>query len=142
MATMWDRNAEAMPADQRADLQSQRLGALVRRLGEASPFYRGRLAGSGVAPGAEVGLGELGALPFTVKSDLWDNYPWGMLTIPREQVVRVHASSGTGGRPTLVGYSRSDLAMWAEVNARALGCAGAGPGTVAHVAYGYGLFTG
>jgi phenylacetate-coenzyme A ligase PaaK-like adenylate-forming protein len=142
MARMWDRNAEAMSADERADLQSKRLGALVRRLGEAGPFYRRRLAEAGVAPGAEVGLGELTALPFTVKSDLWENYPWGMLTIPREQVVRVHASSGTGGRPTLVGYSRADLAMWAEVNARALGCAGAGPGTVAHVAYGYGLFTG
>jgi phenylacetate-coenzyme A ligase PaaK-like adenylate-forming protein len=142
MATMWDRDAEAMSADERADLQSRRLGALVRRLAGASPFYRRRLADGGVAPGAEVGLEQLAALPFTVKSDLWENYPWGMLTIPREQVVRVHASSGTGGRPTLVSYSRADLAMWAEVNARALGCAGAGPGTVAHVAYGYGLFTG
>jgi phenylacetate-CoA ligase len=142
MATMWDRDAEAMSADERADLQSRRLGALVRRLAGAGPFYRRRLADGGVAPGAEVGLEQLAALPFTVKSDLWENYPWGMLTIPREQVVRVHASSGTGGRPTLVSYSRADLAMWAEVNARALGCAGAGPGTVAHVAYGYGLFTG
>jgi phenylacetate-coenzyme A ligase PaaK-like adenylate-forming protein len=142
MTTMWDQRAEAMSADERAELQSKRLGALVGRLGETSQFYRRRLAEGGVAPAAGIGLDELPALPFTVKSDLWENYPWGMLTIPREQVVRVHASSGTGGRPTLVGYSRSDLAMWAQVNARALGCAGAGPGTVTHVAYGYGLFTG
>jgi phenylacetate-coenzyme A ligase PaaK-like adenylate-forming protein len=142
MTTMWDSKAEAMSVDERADLQSRRLGALVRRLTEASRFYREKLAGAGVDAGAEVGLDDLASLPFTVKQDLWDHYPWGMLTIPREQVVRVHASSGTGGRPTLVGYSRGDLAMWAEVNARALGCAGAVPGTVAHVAYGYGLFTG
>src|SRR6266511_1246254 len=142
MTTMWDQNAEAMSTDERANLQSKRLAALVGRLVETSPFYRGRLAEHGVEPGAEVGLDDLSALPFTLKSDLWDNYPWGMLTIPREEVVRVHASSGTGGRPTLVGYSRADLAMWAEVNARALGCASAVAGTVTHVAYGYGLFTG
>jgi phenylacetate-CoA ligase len=142
MTTMWDQDAEAMSTDERASLQSKRLGALVRRLGETSPFHRRRLAESGVSPDAEVGLDDLTSLPFTLKSDLWDNYPWGMLTIPRDQVVRVHASSGTGGRPTLVGYSRGDLAMWAEMNARALGCAGAVAGTVTHVAYGYGLFTG
>src|SRR5919198_824704 len=142
MTTMWDHNAEAMSTDERANLQSKRLAALVGRLVETSPFYRRRLGEHGVEPGAEVGLDDLTALPFTLKSDLWDNYPWEMLTIPRKEVVRVHASSGTGGRPTLVGYSRADLAMWAEMNARALGCAGAGPGTVVHVAYGYGLFTG
>jgi phenylacetate-coenzyme A ligase PaaK-like adenylate-forming protein len=142
MTTMWDPKAEAMSVDERADLQSRRLGALVHRLTERSPFYRRKLADAGVADGAGVGLDDLASLPFTVKQDLWDHYPWGMLTIPRDQVVRVHASSGTGGRPSLVGYSRLDLAMWAEVNARALGCASAVPGTVAHVAYGYGLFTG
>ncbi len=142
MTTMWDQSAEAMSTDERANLQSKRLAALVGRLVETSPFYRGHLAERGVESGAEVGLDDLTALPFTLKSDLWDNYPWGMLTIPREEVVRVHASSGTGGRPTLVGYSRADLAMWAEVNARALGCASAVAGTVTHVAYGYGLFTG
>src|SRR4029453_1058680 len=99
----------------------------VRRLTGSSPFYREKLAGAGVAIDAEVGLDDLASLPFTVKQDLWDHYPWGMLTIPREQVVRVHASSGTGGRPSLVGYSRGDVAMWAEVNARALGCASAVP---------------
>ncbi|HEV3462965.1 MAG TPA: phenylacetate--CoA ligase, partial [Actinomycetota bacterium] len=84
----------------------------------------------------------LAGLPFTTKRDLWDTYPWGLLAVPREQVLRVHGSSGTGGRPTLVAYSRADLELWAQVCARALGCAGAGPGTLVHNAYGYGLFTG
>jgi phenylacetate-coenzyme A ligase PaaK-like adenylate-forming protein len=142
MTTMWNQRAEAMSSDERAALQTERLSALVARLGDRSPMYRERLDHAGVERGARVGLDDLGSLPFTTKRDLWDRYPWGMLTVPREQVVRVHGSSGTGGRPTLVGYSRADIALWAEVCARALGCAGAGPGTVTHVAYGYGLFTG
>jgi phenylacetate-coenzyme A ligase PaaK-like adenylate-forming protein len=139
---MWDQRAETMSADERAALQSGRLGALVRRLADASPFYRRRLADAGVDAETGVTLDDLPALPFTAKADLWDHYPWGLLAVPREQVVRVHGSSGTGGRPTLVAYSRDDLAVWAEVCARALGCAGAGPGTLVHNAYGYGLFTG
>jgi phenylacetate-CoA ligase len=142
MTTMWNRAAEAMSPDERAALQTGRLRALVGRLHETSPLYRERLGAVGVEPGAPISLEELPSLPLTTKRDLWDRYPWGMLTIPREQVVRVHGSSGTGGRPTLVGYSRADLALWAEVCARSLGCAGATPGTVVHVAYGYGLFTG
>jgi phenylacetate-CoA ligase len=131
-----------MSDDERAALQTQRLGALLRRLADASPFYKRRLADAGVDAEARVTLDDLAALPFTTKADLWDHYPWGLLAVPREQVVRVHGSSGTGGRPTLVAYSRGDLALWAEVCARALGCAGAGPGTITHVGYGYGLFTG
>jgi len=131
-----------MSDDERAALQTQRLGALLRRLADASPFYKRRLAGAGVDAEARVTLDDLAALPFTTKADLWDHYPWGLLAVPREQVLRVHGSSGTGGRPTLVAYSRGDLALWAEVCARALGCAGAGPGTITHVGYGYGLFTG
>jgi phenylacetate-coenzyme A ligase PaaK-like adenylate-forming protein len=139
---MWDQRAETMSADERAALQSERLGALLRRLADGSPFYRRRLADAGVDAGTGVTLDDLPALPFTVKADLWDHYPWGLLAVPREQVVRVHGSSGTGGRPTLVAYSRDDLAVWAEVCARALAGAGAGPGTITHVGYGYGLFTG
>jgi phenylacetate-coenzyme A ligase PaaK-like adenylate-forming protein len=140
--TMWDERAERMSADERADLQSRRLEELLERLAERSPLYRERLVAAGVGPGDKVGLDGLADLPFTAKQDLWDGYPWGLLAVPREQVVRVHGSSGTGGRPTLVAYSRADLDVWAQVCARALGCAGAGPGTVTHVAYGYGLFTG
>jgi phenylacetate-coenzyme A ligase PaaK-like adenylate-forming protein len=139
---MWNRAAEAIPAGERAELQSRRLDELLRRLAGQSPFYQRRLEEAGIDPAASITLGELHALPFTTKADLWDHYPWGMLAVPREQVVRVHGSSGTGGRPTLVAYSRADLAVWAEVCARALGCAGAGPGTVVHNGYGYGLFTG
>jgi phenylacetate-coenzyme A ligase PaaK-like adenylate-forming protein len=139
---MWDERAEAMSADERAALQAQRLADLLGRLARVSPFYRDRLGGAGVEPGATVGLDDLGSLPFTTKADLWEHYPFDLLAVPREQVVRVHGSSGTGGRPTLVAYSRADLALWAEVCARALGCAGAGPGTLLHNAYGYGLFTG
>jgi phenylacetate-coenzyme A ligase PaaK-like adenylate-forming protein len=138
---LWDQRAETMSDDERADLQSRRLGALLERLA-ASPFYARRLTEAGVERGARVGLDDLAALPFTTKADLWEHYPWGLLAVPREQVVRVHGSSGTGGRPTLVAYSRGDLAVWSEVCARALGCAGAGPGTLVHNAYGYGLFTG
>jgi phenylacetate-coenzyme A ligase PaaK-like adenylate-forming protein len=142
MTTMWNQRAEAMSPDERAALHSERLSALVARLRDRNPMYRERLDQAGVEEGATVGLDDLGSLPFTTKRDLWDRYPWGMLTVPREEVVRVHGSSGTGGRPTLVSYTRADIALWAEVCARALGCAGAGPGTVTHVAYGYGLFTG
>ena len=139
---MWDPRAERMSADERAELQARRLDDLLGRLAERSPLYRERLAGAGVGPGARVGLDGLADLPFTTKQDLWDGYPWGLLTVPRSQVVRVHGSSGTGGRPTLVAYSRTDLDIWAQVCARALGCAGATPGTLVHNAYGYGLFTG
>jgi len=142
MTTMWNQAAEAMSPEERVALQTERLRALVTRLLDSSSLYQERLGVAGVERGERVGLDNLRSLPFTTKRDLWDRYPWGMLTIPREQVVRVHGSSGTGGRPTLVGYSRGDLALWAEVCARSLGCAGATPGTVVHVAYGYGLFTG
>ena len=142
MDTIWDQRAERMPADELADLQAGRLDGLLGRLAERSPFYRERLAAAGVGPGARVGLDGLAGLPFTTKQDLWDTYPWGLLAVPREQVLRVHGSSGTGGRPTLVAYSRADLDLWAQVCARALGCAGAGPGTLVHNGYGYGLFTG
>ena len=125
---MWDPRAERMSADERAELQARRLDDLLGRLAERSPLYRERLAGAGVGPGARVGLDGLADLPFTTKQDLWDGYPWGLLTVPRSRVVRVHGSSGTGGRPTLVAYSRTDLDIWAQVCARALGCAGAGPG--------------
>src|SRR6266536_5165296 len=141
MTTMWNQRAEAMSPDERAALQSERLGALVTRLLD-HPLYRQRLGEAGIEAGAPIALDDLASLPCTTKRDLWDRYPWGMLTVPRDQVVRVHGSSGTGGRPTLVGYSRADLALWAEVCARSLGCAGASPGTIVHVAYGYGLFTG
>ena len=139
---MFEPDAEAMPAEQLAALQTQRLRVLIDRLLAAGGVQAGRLAEAGVTGGAEVSLEHLAKLPTTDKQDLWDTYPFGLLAVPREQVVAVHGSSGTGGRPTLVSYTKGDLALWSRMCARALAAAGAGPGTIIHNAYGYGLFTG
>src|SRR6266704_60820 len=139
---MSEPDAESMPADQRAVLQAGRLRALIDRLLAAGGLQAGRLAAAGVTSGADVPLEGLSSLPTTAKRDLWEAYPFGLLAVPRDQVVAVHGSSGTGGRPTLVSYSRADIALWSKMCARALAAAGAGPGTVVHIAYGYGLFTG
>jgi phenylacetate-coenzyme A ligase PaaK-like adenylate-forming protein len=139
---MFEPEAESMPAEQRAALQGTRLSGLVDRLLAAGGLQAGRLARAGVTGGQDVTLASLPALPTTTKQDLWDGYPFGLLAVPRSEVVAVHGSSGTGGRPTLVSYSRGDIALWSRMCARALAAAGAGPGSIIHNAYGYGLFTG
>ena len=139
---MFEPEAESMPAEQRAGLQQERLRSLVDRLLAAKGVQAERLSQAGVTTGADVGLGDLPRLPFTGKDDLWRGYPFGMFAVPQSEVVALHGSSGTGGRPTLVGYTRADLRLWARVCARALAAAGAGPGSIVHNAYGYGLFTG
>ncbi|MBV9098078.1 MAG: phenylacetate--CoA ligase, partial [Frankiaceae bacterium] len=139
---MFDPRAEAMSADERSALQEQRLRDLVDRLLVVDGVQGRRLRAAGVDSGASVSLSDLPSLPTTAKQDLWDHYPFGLLAVAREDVVAVHGSSGTGGRPTLVGYTRADLDLWGDVVARSLGCAGARKGTVVHNAYGYGLFTG
>ncbi|GAA1571466.1 phenylacetate--CoA ligase [Actinomadura kijaniata] len=139
---MFDPKAEAMSRDERAALQRHRLWGLVDRLLAADGVQGRRLREAGVKGGADVTLAGLHELPFTTKQDLWDHYPFGMLAVPRDQVAAVHGSSGTRGRPTLVAYTRADLDLWAAMCARSLSCAGAGPGSVVHNAYGYGLFTG
>ena len=139
---MYDARAEAMSVDERSLLQEKRLRTLVDRLLVLDGVQGRRLREAGVESGAEVSLAEMSRLPTTSKSDLWETYPFGLLAVAREDVVAVHGSSGTGGRPTLVGYTRADLDLWAEVVARSLGCAGARAGAVVHNAYGYGLFTG
>jgi len=138
----FEPDAESMPADQLRMLQTERLRGLIGRLLAAGGRQASRLAEAGVTSGADVTLDQLSALPTTAKQDLWDAYPFGLLAVPREQVVAVHGSSGTGGRPTLVSYSKADIALWSRMCARALAAAGAGPGTIVHNAYGYGLFTG
>ena len=139
---MYDAAAESMPEDQRRELQQQRLRALVTRLLTRDGLQGQRLKDAGITIGDDVSLDDLHRLPSTSRRDLWDAYPFGLLAVPREQVVAVHGSSGTGGRPTLVGYTRGDLELWGEMVARSLGCAGIGAGDVVHNAYGYGLFTG
>lgn len=137
-----DREHECMSRDQLRQLQEERLLAQVERVYDRIPFYKALLDQSGVAPERIRGLDDLGTLPFTKKHDLRDNYPFGLFTVPLKEVVRIHASSGTTGKPTTVGYTRADIGMWAEVMARALAGAGTTEDDVVQVAYGYGLFTG
>ncbi len=106
------------------------------------PFYRERLDAAGVRPESIRSLEDVGRLPFTQKADLRDHYPFGLLAVPLREVVRLHASSGTTGKPIIVAYTRADLDLWTEVMARTLAAGGVGPGDVVHNAYGYGLFTG
>jgi phenylacetate-CoA ligase len=139
---MFEPAAESMPEDERAGLQQARLSAMIDRLLAAGGLQGGRLAEAGVTSGADVRLADLPRLPMTSKKDLWSQYPFKMLAVPLPEVVTVHGSSGTGGRPTLVAYTRADLQLWARMCARALAAAGASADSVVHNAYGYGLFTG
>ncbi|HEX4660745.1 MAG TPA: phenylacetate--CoA ligase [Streptosporangiaceae bacterium] len=139
---MFEPDAESMRPEQLADLQQERLRGLVDRLLAAGGVQAGRLGDAGVTSGADVTFGDLNRLPMTGKADLWGGYPFGMLAVPLSEVVTLHGSSGTGGRPTLVGYTRADLRLWARMCARALAAAGAGAASIVHNAYGYGLFTG
>jgi phenylacetate-CoA ligase len=133
---------ETAPRAARQALQLERLRAVVARVAARVPLYRERLAAAGVRPEDVHTLADLRALPFTVKADFRDTYPYGMLAVPMDQVVRVHASSGTTGKPTIVAYTRRDIETWTEVMARTLHAASVGPGDVVQNAYGYGLFTG
>jgi phenylacetate-CoA ligase len=140
-----DENLEAIEAasiDELRALQFDRLRWSVRHAYTNVPHYRAALDAAGVYPDDLTALDDLAELPFTTKADLRDNYPFGMFAVPREEVVRVHASSGTTGKPTVVGYTRTDLDTWAGVMARSIRAAGGRPGDILHNAYGYGLFTG
>ncbi|MGD0687247.1 MAG: phenylacetate--CoA ligase [Streptosporangiaceae bacterium] len=139
---MFEPDAESMAEDERAALQQARLARLIDRLLAAGGTQGRRLAEAGLTSGAEVALADLPRLPVTSKADMWSEYPFGMLAVPLSEVVAVHGSSGTGGRPTLVAYTRADLRLWARMCARALAAAGATADSVVHNAYGYGLFTG
>ena len=133
---------EARPRAELEALQSERLTALVTRVAEAVPLYRDKFAGAGLDPAGVRGLEDLTRIPFTVKDDLRSAYPYGMFAVPRRDIVRVHASSGTTGQVTVVGYTRDDISMWSDMMARTLAGAGAGADDVVQVTYGYGLFTG
>lgn len=123
-------------------LQLGRMQDTLARVYERVPHYRTAFDAAGVAPGDLRELSDLARFPFTTKADLRDNYPFDLFAVPREQVNRVHASSGTTGKPTVVGYTRADLDTWAELMARSIEAAGGRPGDMVHIAYGYGLFTG
>jgi phenylacetate-CoA ligase len=139
---MFDRAAETMPRRELQALQLQRLKNTVERAYHKVPHYKKKLDAAGVKPSDLKSLTDLARFPFTTKADLRDNYPFGMFAVPREQLLRVHASSGTTGKPTVVGYTQADLNLWADLMARCFASMGAKPGEIVHNAYGYGLFTG
>jgi phenylacetate-CoA ligase len=139
---MFDREAETMPRDALTALQVTRLKQTLERAYARVPHYRKAFDAAGVTPESLRSLDDIRRFPFTLKTDLRDNYPFGMFAVPRPELIRLHASSGTTGKPTVVGYNRSDLALWSDLMARSLACAGVRPGDIVHNAYGYGLFTG
>src|SRR5688572_16924200 len=140
---IWNPEAETAARHEIEGLQLRRLRSTVGLLLRAVPPQADRLHEAGISSEEDVAsLADLARLPFNAKRDLREQYPWGLFAVPREQLVRVHASSGTRGKPTVVGYTRADLAVWSEVMARCLVAAGVRPGMVVHNAYGYGLFTG
>ena len=133
---------EKASIDELRSLQLKRLQATLHHAYAYSPVYRAKFDAAGIHPDGCKSLADLSKFPFTAKSDLRDSYPFGMLAVPQSQVVRIHASSGTTGKPTVVGYTANDVHMWAECVARSIRAAGARPGDKVHISYGYGLFTG
>lgn len=141
-ASMFDRAAETMAREELEALQLHRLRQTIARAYANVPPFRRKLDAAGVQPEDLKTLADLVRFPFTVKAELRDNFPFGLFAVPRENVLRLHASSGTTGKPTVVGYTRADLELWSDLMARSIACMGGKRGEVFHNAYGYGLFTG
>lgn len=139
---IWNDDFETLPREAIESLQLKRLQQTIERVYATVPFYRESFDKAGVKPADLKCLEDLQDFPFTLKQDMRDNYPYGLFAVPLEQIVRIHASSGTTGKPTVVGYSRRDIENWSELMARSFSAAGANRGDVIHNAYGYGLFTG
>ncbi|MFZ4858353.1 MAG: phenylacetate--CoA ligase family protein [Desulfuromonadaceae bacterium] len=133
---------ETLPRPALEALQLKRLQAVLERVYTHVPFYRDVFTAAGITPGDVKSLNDLKLLPFTTKQNMRDSYPYGLFAVPMEEIVRIHASSGTTGKPTVVGYTRKDIDIWSELMARSFVSAGAGKGDIIHNAYGYGLFTG
>jgi len=138
----FERQAETMPRDELQRLQLRRLRATLKNAYRNVALHRERMNAARIKPEDVRTLADLQRLPFTVKTDLRDHYPFGMFAREREKLARLHASSGTTGKPTVVGYTRRDIDTWSDLMARSMACGGARPGDVVHNAYGYGLFTG
>jgi phenylacetate-CoA ligase len=139
---LWNDEFETLPREAIESLQLKRLQQTVQRVYATVPYYRESFRKAGVTPDSIKSLDDLRRLPFTLKQDMRDNYPYGLFAVPLDQIVRIHASSGTTGKPTVVGYTRRDIDTWSELMARSFVAAGAHRGDVIHNAYGYGLFTG
>ncbi|MEM8728561.1 MAG: phenylacetate--CoA ligase PaaK [Pseudomonadota bacterium] len=133
---------EIASLDEIRALQLDRMKWSLRKAYDDVPFYRQRFDAAGVHPDDLQDLADLAKFPFTNKADLRDNYPFGLFAVPRDQIIRIHASSGTTGKPTVVGYTQGDIDMWADLVARSMRASGTRPGDLVHIAYGYGLFTG
>ena len=142
MTTIWDERRESIDHDTLRALQLERLQGMLARLYERVPHSRAKLDDVGFAPGDLTSLDDLRALPFTGKTDLRDTYPCGLFAVPMDEVVEIHSSSGTTGKPVVCGFTRADLGMWAELVCRVAVAAGVRQGDVAQVAFGYGLFSG
>lgn len=138
----WNKPVETMELEEKQKLQSQRLRDLVTRIYRQVPFYREKIQEKGLLPEDINNIKDLHKLPFILKQDLRDNYPYGLFAVPMTEIVRIHASSGTTGRPTVVGYTKRDLGLWSEVMARILTAGGVRRQSFIQIAYGYGLFTG
>jgi phenylacetate-CoA ligase len=139
---LWNDEFETLPREAMESLQLKRLQQTLQRVFATVPYYRESFRKAGVTPDSVKSLDDLRRLPFTLKQDMRDNYPYGLFAVPLDQIVRIHASSGTTGKPTVVGYTRRDIDTWSELMARSFVAAGAHRGDVIHNAYGYGLFTG
>lgn len=139
---IFNKEYETMPREALEAIQLKRLQDVVAKVYDKVPYYRAKMDDLGVTPAAIKELADIQKLPFTTKEDLRKNYPFGLFAVPMDEVVRIHASSGTTGQPTVVGYTRADIKMWAELMARSLNAAGASSHDTIHNAYGYGLFTG
>ena len=139
---IWNEAKECMSRDEMTNLQSVRLVKLVDRVYHNVEFYRKKMQRVGLEPGDIKGIEDLEKLPFTTKDDLRDTYPFGMFAVPNSQITRIHASSGTTGKATVVGYTRKDIDVWSECVARCITMADLGKNDIIQVAYGYGLFTG
>ena len=139
---IWNETKERMSRDEMTNLQSARLVKLVDRVYHSVEYYRKKMQALGLEPGDIRGIEDLDKLPFTTKDDLRDTYPFGMFAVPNSQITRIHASSGTTGKATVVGYTRRDIDIWSECVARCIAMAGLGKEDIIQVAYGYGLFTG
>src|SRR5215470_6856673 len=138
----FDPAAETMPRDKLRVLQTERARRTLDHAYANVPHFKKAFDKAGVKPADLKSVDDIARFPFTLKTDLRDNYPFGMFAMPREKLLRLHASSGTTGKPTVVGYSKADLDTWTDLMARSLACMGARPGDIIHNAYGYGLFTG
>ena len=139
---IWNRSKECMSRDEMSALQGKRLHKVVAYVYHNVPFYRNKMQELGLIPDDIQTIEDITKLPFTTKKDLRDNYPFGLQAAPQSEIVRIHASSGTTGNPTIVGYTRKDLAVWSECMSRCLTAYGVTRGDIFSVAYGYGLFTG